>query len=368
MELPHLPEITITFQQLAETIIERSSRGTMFLVLQDSTETGNQVQEIKTATYKKVKDGYTEANQQYIQDVLNVNPFKLFVIKISEDAKMDDVWTLIKKTYSSGRIVLADGTSEQYKALVELAKLQEVYHVLTYNTEGSDCMYVENMAAQKVTFDDDRGEQEGIKFLPTLGAILCVCNIARAATYYICDTLTYAQPIGDDDDEINAVIAKGDIVLINDWYNGVNYVRIGEGINTMTTTPDEYHTSDMKYIDIVEAMDAIREDIRQEFKSDFCGKKKNSTDNQALFVGDVQEYFNKLELEENGQILEPTYDNTVSIDVDAQRAAWAEEKSEAMDWSDTKVKNMPFHRSIFLLGDIKINGAMENLKFKINMN
>jgi hypothetical protein len=287
---------------------------------------------------------------------------------MDKEATMDDVWALVKKTYSSGRVVLADGTEEQYKALAELAKLQDTYHVLTYNLEGSDCMYVENMEAQKVTFSDSRAEKEGIKFLPTLGAILCVCNIARAATYYICDTLTYVEPAGDDDDEINAVIAKGNLVLINDWYNGVNYVRIGEGINTMTTTPDEYHTGDMKYIDIVEAMDAIREDIRQVFKSDFCGKKKNNADNQALFVGDVQDFFNNLELEENGQILDPAYDNTVSIDVDAQRAAWEAEKPEAADWDDTKVKNMPFHRSIFLTGDIMISGAMENLKFKINMN
>ena len=93
-----------------------------------------------------------------------------------------------------------------------------------------------------------------------------------------------------------------------------------------------------------------------------------NTDNQALFVGDVNDYFDKLEKEEYGQILEPTYDNKTEIDVAAQRLAWMDEKSEAVDWDDTKVKNMPFHRNIYLLGDIKINGAMENMKFKINMN
>ena len=368
METPHLPVISITFQQLAETIIARSARGTMFLVVKDTTQTGEQVQEVKSATFKSLKVNYTEGNQKYIEDVLNVNPFKLFVVKMGEETTIDQVWDLVKKTYSSGRIVLADGTAEEYKELADLVKLQEAFHALTYNLEGTDCMYVENMKDQKVTFADERAEQEGIKFLPTLGAILCVCNIKRAATYYICDTLSYVEPAGTTEDEINAEIAKGNIVLINDPYNGVNYVRIGEGINTMTTTKDEFHTGDMKYIDIVEAMDAIREDIRQAFKSDFCGKKKNSTDNQALFVGDVNDYFHKLEMEEYGQILEPTYDNIAQIDVAAQRMAWSEERSEAMDWDDTKVKNMTFHRTMFLTGDIKINGAMENLKFKINMN
>lgn len=368
METPHLPVISITFQQLAETIVARSARGTMFLVVKDATETGKQVQEFKPAAFKKLKTNYTEENQKYIEDVLDVNPFKLFVIKMGTETTIDEVWSLVKKTYSSGRIVLADGTKEEYKEFADLAKLQESFHLLTYDLDGTDCMYVENMKAQTVTFADERGEQEGIKFLPTLGAILCVCNIKRAATYYICDTLTHVEPAGVDDDEINAEIAKGNIVLIDDPYNGVNYVRIGEGVNTMTSTKDEFHTGDMKYIDIVEAMDAIREDINQAFKSEFCGIKKNSTDNQALFVGDVNDYFNKLEMEEYGQILEPTYDNKAEIDVEEQRLAWMDEKSEAEDWDDAKVKNMPFHRNIYLLGDIKINGAMENMKFKINMN
>lgn len=368
MGVPHLPVIEITFKQLAETVIQRSSRGAMFLVVKDETVTGNQVQEIKNETFKKLKGNYTEENQQYISDALGINPFKLFVIKMVETTTIDEVYALVKKTYSSGRIVLTDGTPEEYKELADLIKLQTAYHALTYDLEGSDCMYVENFKAQKVTFKDDRSIAEGIKFLPTLGAILCVCNIKRSATYYICDSLEYVEPVGDDDDAVNAEIAKGNIVLINDQYNGVNYVRIAEGINTMTTTKDEFHTEDMKYIDIVEVIDSIREDIRQVFKNEYIGKKKNSTDNQALFISEVNDYFDKLEMEENGSILESTYDNIVEINVKEQRLAWADEKSEAMDWDDTKVKNMPFHRSVFLLGDIKINGAIENLKLAINLN
>ena len=144
METPHLPVISITFQQLAETIIARSARGTMFLVVKDTTQTGEQVQEVKSATFKSLKVNYTEENQKYIEDVLNVNPFKLFVVKMGEDTTIDQVWELVKKTYSSGRIVLADGTAEEYKELADLVKLQEAFHALTYNLEGTDCMYVEN--------------------------------------------------------------------------------------------------------------------------------------------------------------------------------------------------------------------------------
>ena len=91
METPHLPVISITFQQLAETIIARSERGTMFLVVKDTTQTGEQVQEVKSATFKRLKANYTEGNQKYIEDVLNVNPFKLFVVKMGEETTVEQV-------------------------------------------------------------------------------------------------------------------------------------------------------------------------------------------------------------------------------------------------------------------------------------
>lgn len=367
METPHLPSISVMFKQLAETIIARSTRGVGFLVVKDDTE-GNKAQEIKASTYKSLKEEYIAGNAQYIKDMLDAGIYKLFVIKMNGEDTIDDVWKTITGLYSSGRIVLADGTEAEYKELVDIAKLQNKYHVVTYKLTGSDCMYVENFMTEKVTFADDRGEVEGIKFLPALAAILCICNINRSATYYVCDLLSSCQEAGKSEDEINEVVGKGNIVLINDVYNGVNSVRIGEGVNTMTTTKDEYHTADMKYIDIVEAMDLIREDIVQTFKASFVGGKKNGTDNQMLFFAAVNGYFRKLCKPENGEVLEATYNNIAEIDVNEQRKAWETEKPEAAEWDDNKVRNMPYHRDVFALADIKINGAMENLKMKINMN
>ena len=66
-------------------------------------------------------------------------------------------------------------------------------------------------------------------------------------------------------------------------------------------------------------------------------------------------------------MLDNNYKNFADVDVVAQRAAWVQIKPEAVDWNDTKVRNTTYKRNVYLGGDIKILGAMENLGFNISM-
>ena len=84
-----------------------------------------------------------------------------------------------------------------------------------------------------------------------------------------------------------------------------------------------------------------------------------------LFIAAVRGYFGRLAGED---ILDSEYENTVDINVAAQRAAWvATGKAEASEWTDAEVRKMAFKRTVFLAADIKILGSMENLKFEISM-
>ena len=108
----------------------------------------------------------------------------------------------------------------------------------------------------------------------------------------------------------------------------------------------------------------IYDDIFAVFK-EYQGAYKNKYDNQVLFISAVNSYLGELESED---VLDPDYSNAVAVDVDAQRAAWvAYGKAEAAEWSDQQVKAAPYKRSVFLAGDIKILGAMENLQLIFNM-
>ncbi|MFQ9126768.1 MAG: phage tail sheath C-terminal domain-containing protein [Butyricicoccaceae bacterium] len=99
----------------------------------------------------------------------------------------------------------------------------------------------------------------------------------------------------------------------------------------------------MQFIETVEAMDMMRDDITSTFRSTYLGNYRNSRDNQMAFIGALNaSYFAQLESE---NILDPDYrseddengehGNKAFIDVDAQRAAWvASGKSEAADWDE----------------------------------
>ena len=46
-------------------------------------------------------------------------------------------------------------------------------------------------------------------------------------------------------------------------------MRIGQGINSMTTTDGLTRTEDMKFIETVEAMDMMRDDITNVFRTEY---------------------------------------------------------------------------------------------------
>lgn len=97
-------------------------------------------------------------------------------------------------------------------------------------------------------------------------------------------------------------------------------MRVAQGINSMTTTNGQTQTEDMQFIETVEAMDMMRDDITSVFRETYLGNYRNSRDNQMMLVASLNSsYFRQLMQQ---SILDPDYANAASIDVDAQRAAW----------------------------------------------
>ena len=140
---------------------------------------------------------------------------------------------------------------------------------------------------------------------------------------------------------------------------------MGVDVNSMTTTDGSTKTEDMKYIETVEAMDLMRDDIARTFRDEYMGQYRNSRANQMLFVSAVNYYFDGLAAE---SILNPDHDNRADIDTAAQRNAWiGSGKTEAADWDDATVRATPFKRTVFLAGDVQILGSMANLEFGITL-
>lgn len=363
-----MPTIEVIFKQLAGSLIERSERGIAILIVKDDTDQSFSYKSYSDITQlDEDKEKYTEDNYNAIRDCLTFSPVKCYVFRINtEDGTLNEALKNMESRVKTGWITVVGGQTEDYTSLVSWIKSREnkgkTYKAVVYKTATTDSRHIVNFYNDKVTFADERGEKEGSFYCPSLVGILASCNIERGCTYFACTNLTEVQEFtgeGDVDENRDEALGAGKFILFNDD----NIVKIARGINSLTTTDGLNLTEDMKYIDIVETTDLINDDISKAFIETYLGKYKNNYDNQMLFVSAINSYFTDLE---NERILDNNYNNTVTIDTETQRNSWlGVGKTEAADWDDVTIKNNTFKRSVFLQGDIKILGAMEDLKFTV---
>lgn len=254
------------------------------------------------------------------------------VLEYTESQMQSDLASWIKAQENMGRIYKAIGTAA-----------------------GKDCKHY--VYFNQTCYDNDGNELSAAEYLPNLLGIIASCNVTKGCTNFLCTDLSRVDEVED----IDAAIVAGQLVLTND----VGGVRIVTGINSLTTLNGNTATEDMQYIETVEAMDLIRDDIRDVFKTTYQGKFKNKYKYQMLFIGAVNQYYSQLA---NEDILDDEFDNKAEIDVAEQRSAWlGTGKTEAADWDDDEVRRMSFKRSVFLASNIKILNCMENLKFTVTL-
>lgn len=367
-----LPKIDITFKQLANTFVERSTRGIPILIIRDNTNRSFTVKEYGDMDALAEDQAlYNLTNYTYMLDVLTFKPTKLVVVRIDdadesesiEKADIQIALKAIKQKYKTGWIggVLYDEDYQAIATWVDSVRKKEhlTFKTFTVNVDGSDSRGVYEFHNPSVTFNDGRGKQDAKYYIPSLIGIASVCNIKRGITYYICKNLSEVEEVADVDTSLN----KGKFILINDY----DVVRVGLGINSLVTFDGEETFEDMRYMDINEALDMIADDIKDVYKSEYVGKVKNKYDNQILFISAINNYFDELE-SDDVEVLDNLYNNVAFVDVVAQKKAWVAVKPEAKDWDETKVKNMSFKRTVFLAGDVKVLGSMENLQFGIMFN
>ena len=194
-----------------------------------------------------------------------------------------------------------------------------------------------------------------------IAAILSKANV-NGASSKVLTALESCTDVSTPDTVVN----NGNIIIYNDWSNGDRVVRLGTAVNTLVTFDDTDadgdKIEDMRYIEVSEAADMIRQDITSVFRDEYSGVRKNSVDNQQMLLGSIQDYLDRLAEDE---ILNNRIANTVYLDADAQRKAWITVNPDASDWDDATVLAKPFQRNVYLGAEIQILQSMQNLTLNI---
>ena len=346
-----LPKILIEFKTLAETIIARSERGIVAVILKDNSNNT----ETYTYTQEKdiVKSHYTAANLTFLQHIFMGNPSKVIVERIRTDG---DITTALEKLKNKQwyYLTVPQITEEETNTVVTYIKeMRSQYHktfkaVLpncTANNEG-----IINFATDDIKVDTKT--YTSAEFCPRIAGILAGLPLNRSATYYALtevDSITESETPDSDVD-------NGKLILINDGTK----IKIARGVNSLTTFT-EIKGPDFAKIKIVEAVDMIRDDIRNTFEDKFVGKVENSYDNKVVFIAAVNKYFKDLS---SRGVLYDHFDNRAEIDIDATREYLSQTK-DVSDWEDEKIKTANTGTNVFVKANIQIQDAIEDLNFKI---
>ncbi len=181
-----------------------------------------------------------------------------------------------------------------------------------------------------------------------IAGMLAGLSLTRSSTYFVLSDILSADTPTDAGDRID----KGEFVII---YDGEDF-KVGRGVNSLVTFTTD-HGEDFSKIKIVEGVDLYNDDIRSTFESYYIGKYINDYDNKQAFVAAVNAYNKALE----GDVLDKSYDNKTSIDLDAQRLYLESKGIDTTDLDDVAIAKANTGSNVFVTGNIKFVDAMEDL-------
>jgi len=349
-----LPQIIIQFKTLAETLVSRSERGIVAVILKDNTSS------FDTKTYTKeseiVKSHYTATNLAFLSQVFLGNPSAVIVERISTDGNIDTSlqrlknkkwnWLTVPSVQSGETGSIADWIREQRSTYHKTFKA--VLPETAADSEGVVNFATDGIKVGSKTYT-------AAEYCPRIAGILAGLPLNRSATYF---SLPEVEAITESDSP-DADIDAGRLILINDGTK----IKIARAVNSLATLT-ETSGEDFKKIKIVEAADMIRDDIRSTFEDEFIGKIENSYDNKIIFLAAVNKYLKDLA---GSGVLYDKFDNKAEIDVDAT-SDWLRQTRDISLWDEERIKTANTGTNVFVKANIQIQDAMEDLKFTIYMN
>ena len=349
-----LPKILIEFKTLAETIITRSERGIVAVILRDNSN------ENETAIYTReseiVKSHYTAANLAFLSLIFMGNPSKVIVERVSTEEELASALERLKNKQWY-YLTVPEIADDEVNAVVEyITQMRTQYHktfkaVLpncAANSEGVINFATDNIKVGAKTYTT-------AEYCARIAGILAGLPLNRSATYY---ALPEVESITESETP-DADIDNGKLILINDGTK----IKIARGVNSLTEFT-ETKGKDFAKIKIVEAVDMIRDDIRTTFEDGFVGKIENSYDNKIVFIAAINKYFKDLM---NRGVLYDRFDNLAEIDIEGIRE-WLSKTKDVSGWDDEKVKTTNTGTNVFVKANIQIQDAIEDMNFKIYIN
>ena len=357
-----LPQIIIELKRKASTIIQRSSRGVVVLLLKDDTDISFTRQVYKSKYDEGITGkNWSKTNIDFIEKAFDGKPSTVICERIGANAK-EATYTLeaaLDRLVSTrfNYIAMPQAGAEDVATIAEWVdtmrstKKKPCKAVLA--NSAADSYGVINFTTTNIAVGNK--VYSTAEYTPRLAGILAGLSLDRSATYYVLDEVDSITEHENPDESID----RGELILINDGEK----IKIGRAVNSKTTI-EEGDTSDMKKIKIIEGMDMLKDDIMSTFADNYVGKVSNSYDNKVAFCAAVNAYFK--DITKDG-VLFDKYDNSVSVDIAAQEKYLKEQGIDTSTYTEEQIKNANTGAKVFVSGGVQFQDAMEDLQLSLTM-
>lgn len=350
-----LPQILIEFKSKAQSVIERSERGVVAVILKDDTE-GAEAFKI----YKSLNDidftKMSETNYQYMKLIFESAPYKVIAVTIPTTAENYSTALNKLELFKWNYLTVPSADKEASTVISSWIKEQrttknKIYKAVLANTKG-DSEGIINFTTENIssTITNEK-KLTASQYCARIAGIIAGLSLDRSLTYYVLDDIVECDLANDPDEKVDA----GELVVI---FDGEKY-KIGRGVNSLTTTKND----DLKKIKIIEGKDMVFEDIKTTFEDKYVGQVINDYDNKQNLVASIITYFKSIE----GNVLDVNFDNTCAISVSAQRDYLETSGTDTEAMSDVAILQANTGSNVYLEASIKFVDAMEDLTMTINM-
>ncbi len=340
--------IVVIFKQIAATTLAVGQKGRILLLYKNE----NLENDFNLQTFKSAVFSLTDTTlEKYVKLIFRGKPKKVMVLEYKTDvASVSNKLADLKNEFDW--IASAD---EDAQGDVKTWAIENKRFAMVYNIQA-DSRFICSSCNKSAVMIDDNGNNVDLnayELMLLLAGLAVGCPYDMSITYKVFTELKSV--------EAPDTYKQGQLVL----YAEEEGIRLANGDTTLQTT-NENNPEDAKSLTISECMYRVENDIVKGFRTGYKGRFKNKYDNQCLFFCAVKHGL-FTEYERMG-ILDPNYDNRVTVNIERQRKLWlAKGKTEAENWTDDEVCKNTYKKGIFAKANVKFLDAMEEMEFEVDM-
>lgn len=351
-----MPSISITFTELASTLITRGERGIVALILKDTVPGTNPVvctseQDIPAMLSKAGKEQIALALRGYVN-----MPKRVIAYVLSKDAPdYTEALDYLKTVKFDYLVVPTVATDDQASSIVSYVKAERAANKMikaVLPNQVADHEGIINYATEAVYVDSTEYTAE--QYCSRIAGIIAGTPISISSTYAPLPELTDCTRLTKSD--MDAAVDAGKFIV---WYDGEK-VKTGRAVNSLTTKTDA-KGDQFKKIKIVDVLDMVATDIRMTAEDNYIGKFANTYNNKGLLIAAIGNYFDGL-----------IRDNVISkasidIDIEANRTYLKGKGVDVESMSDTDIKMADTGSYVFLACKLSILDAIEDIVLPITI-